>query len=179
MEVKRMAVTENALITTDTAGKQDVIPVCTVAKDTRLGYTNEVYEFLNEKGQHADGCLLTIEPAESPAAPSNAIGVFRSMTDTTFQEAIVDGEGYFLAQTPKGDVISIEFGKEDVGTVVEWSGIGWVDTWIAKKQGAKVADITEPKFAPETEQEITIDDPSVSPDFWKEYHRLKGDSNLS
>lgn len=136
------------------------------------GWKNQPFAFVNSHQQAIkDGCLFTIEPAKD-GEQRNAIFVVRSMIDVTFQEAIQKGGGYWLAQSPKGDVVVFEVDQGNQGMMVEWTGKGWVSTWIAKDEEAEVVDITEPTFTPETEEEVPIDDPSVSPEFWRAYHAL-------
>jgi len=144
----------------------------------RSGWATEPFTFLGEKAQRADGCRFTIKPPETPESPYNSIWVVRCLQDVSFQEALTKGSGYWLAQSPKGEVIVIESNPDEQGAVIEWGGKGWVNTWIAKDLGAEIIDITEPPYTFNTEQELPIDDPSVSSAFWSEYHKLKRDTLL-
>lgn len=136
------------------------------------GWRSDQFDFVNLIKQHVDGCLFTIEPARKGRL--NAIFIQRNLDDTVFQEALQKGGGFWLGQSPKKDVLVYDIDEKNIGTVIEWSGRNWINVWIAKKQGAEVVDITEPRWVRgKTEEKISsLDNPLITPDFRRTYHAL-------
>lgn len=136
------------------------------------GWRSDQFDFVNLAKQNADGCLFTIEPAKK--GKLNAIFIQRNLDNTVFQEALQKGGGYWLGQSPKKDVLIYDIDEENIGTVIEWSGRNWINTWVAKKQGAEVVDITEPRWVRgKTEEKISsLDHPLITPDFRRAYRAL-------
>lgn len=135
-----------------------------IQKRPEEGWQNEPFKFTGERGRTADGCLFTIDSASQNK--NYALFTVINKRGTYFQEAVQKGTAYWLAQAPTGKIIVVKVDESMQGTVIEWGGKGWINTWIAGKNGAQIVDITEPAFIPDvSEEELELRDERITDEY--------------
>lgn len=131
------------------------------------GYRIETFIFLGEKGENADGSLFVIDPHKTTR-------VVRIVKDgVLFQDAPIEGNGWFLGISHDGEIVCYQFKNADkTGFMIEYKK-GWVMVWVAGDKGLKVAEINEPKYSSDSEEEVSPEDQSIPPNFWEILRSLK------
>jgi len=128
------------------------------------------YSFLDSKGNESDGSVFEILPFGSTS--------IMEITDQNLlcQRIAVEGSGYCLRLDLNNPNHEVEIypvnASQEENPLIELSS-GWVECFIAGKDGLKVAEVNTPKFNPNMERKLSLSDSHLPTEFVKAFFQLK------
>lgn len=107
----------------------------------KVGYTVQPFTFsLVEDRERISGARFNIQPFEHTRI------VKFTRKGMSFQDTVAEGNGYFVAVNPEGEIYYSAFDtQKDSKALMTNYGAGWIIVWIAGDKGLKITQLCSPK----------------------------------